>query len=175
MKFILCYFLLLFSMQTMEAKAGFVTVQHNRQHIVVTDSPAVRRTMLQRDRHLFKPPKRHAAGYGLLSLFSGLGSIAGVIAFLLLWPVSIGVGVALTIGVLLTGCAAIYLADLDSMNKRPHPVLNVSGFLLGFIAILPVLLPVSIFFSILAGFISVLGRRSQRRRSRKMPKESTAE
>ncbi len=163
MKILFCLLLLLFAYGG--AHAGFVTVRAGAGSIAI-DSPAARPAPRWNGRHLITPT-RQVAGYGILSLTCGLLSMAGAVALVVLWPVTVGVGIALGVGALAAGIAAIIFADLDSMNIRPHPVLSLTGGILGFIAILPVVFPVSICVSIYALFAYWIKNGKKRRKARR--------
>jgi hypothetical protein len=167
MKIPFALLLLLSSFVVFHSRAACAVVRHAATAgiCIHTDSPAVRHTVIGRGPHMMKEPDRQVNGFGTLSLAAGLLSVAGVIALIVLWPVAVGLGVALAVGTLSLGVAAILFAFQDDRNIRSHPALSVTGGLLGFFAILPVLFPLSVLATIYLGVANIFRRKPGRKRA----------
>lgn len=150
-------FLLLFlaMMQSNTAYAGFVL--RSRASVAAADSPVVAHIRHGYGHRARFVPTRQIRGIALLAFAGGLLSVAGVIAIIALWPLTFWPALLLIAGTLATGVTAILLSDADERNIKPHPGWSLTGGLLAFIALLPVLFPVSVLILLYVLFDRLLG------------------
>ena len=161
MKMLFFLFLFFLMLQSDTAFAGFVLSP--RAQIVTVDSPVVdsaRQAFGHRARFV---PTRQVRGIALLAFVCGLMSVAGLIAIIALWPLTFWPALLLGIGTIAAGAGAILLADADGRNIKPHMGLSLTGGLLAFVVLLPVLLPLSVLVLFYTFFDQLLGNRRSRR------------
>ncbi len=169
---ILLVALLLLIMEVLPARAGFVTVRAGG-YAVIADSPATRAVLPGRDRRKVPPPLKQLRGCAVMCFAGGALSMAGTIALLVLWPLGAVAAVALIVGTLGMGVAAILLGYRDARNPKPHPGLSILGFLLAFLALLPVLFPLSILVVIYATISGAVQMRRRRRQASRVAGDAT--
>ncbi|MBE2288534.1 MAG: hypothetical protein IAE95_03195 [Chitinophagaceae bacterium] len=159
MKMLLFLLLFLAMMQGNTAYAGFVLPP--RAQIAVVDSPVAARREYGHRAHFV--PTKQVRGIALLAFVGGLLSVAGLVAIIALWPLAFWPALLLGVGTFVTGGAAILLADADGRNIKPHMGLSLTGGLLAFVVLLPVLLPLSVLVLFYTFFDQLLGRRRSHR------------
>lgn len=157
------FFLLLFlaMMQRNSAYAGFVLSP--RRQIAVVDSPVAAAARQGYGHRAHFVPKKQVRGIALLAFVGGLLSVAGLISIIALWPLAFWPALLFGIGTVVAGGAAILLADADGRNIKPHMGLSLTGGLLAFVVLLPVLLPLSVLVLFYTFFDQLLGNRRSRR------------
>ncbi len=161
MKMLFFLFLFFLMLQSDTAFAGFVLSP--RAQIATVDSPVVdsaRQAFGHRARFV---PTRQVRGIALLAFVCGLLSVAGLIAIIALWPLTFWPALLLGIGTVVVGGAAVLLADADGRNIKPHTGLSLTGGLLAFVVLLPVLLPLSVLVLLFTFFDKLLGNRRSHR------------
>lgn len=155
MKVLLFLLLFLGMMQNNAVYAGFVL--RPRASTAAADSPVVTNIRNGYGHRAQFVPTKQVRGIALLAFAGGVLSVAGLIAIIALWPLTFWPALMLIVGTLATGVTAILLSDADGRNIKPHPGWSLTGGLMAFIALLPVLLPVSVLVLLYVFFDRLFG------------------
>lgn len=155
MKVLLFLLLFLAMVQSNTANAGFVL--RPRAPLAAADSPVVANVRHGYGHRAQFVPTKQVRGIAFLAFAGGLLSVAGLIAIIALWPLTFWPALMLIVGTLATGVTAILLSDADGRNIKPHPGWSLTGGLLAFIALLPVILPVSVLILLYVFFDRLFG------------------
>ncbi len=159
---VMCFLLLfIVVLRSDTAFAGFMLSP--RAQMVTVDTPVAANARHAYGHRARFVPTRQVRGIALLAFAGGILSAAGLIAIIGLWPLAFWPALLLVIGTVVVGGAAILLADADGRNIKPHMGLSLTGGLLAFVVLLPVLLPLSVLVLFYTFFDQLLGNLRSRR------------